>query len=158
MKKKEHMNKIWFEPIGIIHSPYKEPSNIPRQPYEGKNTDATIEIFPEFIEGLEGLEKYRHIALLFNFHRSKGYNLKVIPYKKNKLRGIFSTRAPTRPNAIGMSLVKLNSISNNILSISHVDMIDGTPLLDIKPFIKDMDCFDMNFKTIKMFKGRNGKN
>lgn len=135
--------KILFKPIGIIHSPFKGTKDIPKQPFEGKRIKGTIEIFPEFIEGLKGLEKFSHLILIFNFHLSHNFDLRLVPYKEKQIRGVFATRSPHRPNQIGMSIVRLKSIKNNTLNISNIDIIDGTPLLDIKPFVKEMDCFDM---------------
>jgi tRNA (adenine37-N6)-methyltransferase len=129
--------KITFQPIGIIHTPFKEKEEIPRQPYMDSGTKGTIEIFPDFIEGLEGLKPGSKIVLIFNFHQSQGYNLKVVPYKQTELKGVFATRAPHRPNSIGLSIVDFDKIENNLLYISNIDMLDGTPLLDIKPFIED---------------------
>jgi len=134
---------IKFKPIGIIHSPFTDRNNVPKQPYEGSGIKGQIEIFPEFIGGLEGLENFKHIALIFNLHLSEDYNLKVIPYNEKQSRGVFATRSPHRPNQIGMSIVTLNNLNKNIINISNVDIIDGTPLLDIKPFIIEMDCFDI---------------
>ena len=143
MNTKHNQKDIIFKSIGIIHSPFKDVKNIPKQPYEGKEIKGTIEIFPEFTEGLKGLERFTQIILIFNFHLSQGFNLQVIPYKEKQIRGVFATRSPHRPNQIGMSIVRLDSIDKNILKFSNIDIIDGTPLLDIKPFVKEMDCFDM---------------
>lgn len=144
MNTKFNDDKITFKPIGTIHSPYKDTKDIPKQPIQGRGIIAEIEIFPEYIDGLKDLENYSHIMLIFNFHLSKCFDLRVVPYKEKQIRGVFATRSPRRPNQIGMSIVRLDSIDKNILNISNIDIIDGTPLLDIKPFIKEMDCFDMS--------------
>jgi tRNA (adenine37-N6)-methyltransferase len=130
-------SKITFQPIGIIHTPFIKTQNMPRQPYMDSGSKGTIEIFSEFTEGLEGLEAGNKIVLIFNFHLSNNYNLKVIPFRQTELKGVFATRTPHRPNGIGLSIVNLDKIEKNILHISNIDMIDGTPLLDIKPFIED---------------------
>ncbi len=143
MNTENKQNEIEFKPIGIIHSPFKNVKDIPKQPIQGKEINGAIEIFPEFIEGLKGLDKFTHIILIFNFHLSQSFNLQVVPYKENQIRGVFATRSPHRPNQVGMSIVRLTSINKNILNISNIDIIDGTPLLDIKPFVKEMDCFDI---------------
>ena len=143
MNTKYDQKEIIFNPIGIIHSPFKDARNIPKQPFEGKGIKGTIEIYPEFVGGLKGLGKFSHIILIFNFHLSRSFNLQVVPYKEKLLRGVFATRSPHRPNQIGMSIVRLDSIEKNTLNISNIDIIDGTPLLDIKPFLKEMDCFDI---------------
>jgi tRNA-Thr(GGU) m(6)t(6)A37 methyltransferase TsaA len=138
------MKMITFKPIGIIHSPFKEPVGMPIQPAGAKGIKGTIEIFEEFKEGLKDLDGFSHIVLIFHFHLSKSFKLLVHPYMEDKIRGVFATRAPRRPNQIGMSIVRLDKIEDNILHISNVDIIDGTPLLDIKPFVPGFDCFDIN--------------
>ena len=138
------MKEITFKPIGIIHSPFKELVGMPIQPAGAKGIKGTIEIFEEFKEGLKDLEGFSHIVLLFNFHLSEGYKLEVMPFMEDKVRGVFATRAPRRPNQIGMSIVRLEKVEDNILHISNVDIIDGTPLLDIKPFVPKFDCFDID--------------
>ena len=143
MNTEKKQKETIFKPIGIIHSPFKDVKDIPKQPIQGKGINGTIEIFPEFIEGLKDLDKFSHIILIFNFHLSHSFELQVVPYKEKHIRGVFATRSPHRPNQIGMSIVRLNKIDKNILNISNIDIIDGTPLLDIKPFVKEMDCFDM---------------
>ena len=137
------MKEITFKPIGMIHSPFKEPVGMPIQPAGAKGTKGTIEIFEEFKAGLKDLDGFSHIVLLFHFHLSKNFKLLVKPYMEDKIRGVFATRAPRRPNQIGMSIVRIDKIEDNILHISNVDIIDGTPLLDIKPFIPEFDCFDI---------------
>ncbi len=135
--------ELKFKPIGIIHSPHKTCDGNPIQPVCAKGIKASIEIKEEFVDGLADLDGFSHIILLFFFHKSIGYKLKVIPFLDNVLRGVFSTRAPKRPNQIGMSVVKLNTIKGNIMEIENVDIIDGTPLLDIKPFIPEFDHHDV---------------
>jgi len=133
------MKKIVYEPIGIIHSPFKDIKGMPIQPTGAKGIAGTIEIYPEFTEGLKDLEGFSHIILIYHFHLSKGYSLKVTPFMDENLRGVFATRAPKRPNPIGISVVKLRKIEGNILNIEDVDIIDGTPLLDIKPYVPEFD-------------------
>ncbi len=129
-----------FKPIGKVHSPYKEKATAPIQP---KYSDefGKIEIFPEFADGLKDLEGFSHIWVIFVFHKSEGYDLHVKPYLDEEARGVFACRAPRRPNPIGMSLVKLENISDNILNIKGLDMLDGSPVLDIKPYVGDFDEF-----------------
>jgi tRNA (adenine37-N6)-methyltransferase len=131
--------KIEFSPIGIIHSPYKESRGTPIQGAFAKNEKGTVEIFTEYAEGLKDLDGFSHIILLYSFHRSRGYNLLCRPFLDTVKRGLFATRAPRRPNPIGFSIVKLLKIDDNILTIESLDMIDGSPLLDIKPYIDDFD-------------------
>ncbi len=134
------MKKILFNPIGIVHSPFKIPKGVPIQSSAGKNFEATVEIYPEYVEGLKDLEGFSHIILLYHLHLIKQSKLKVIPFMDNVLRGVFSTRAPSRPNPIGLSIVELQKIENNILHIKDVDIVNGTPLLDIKPFVPEFDA------------------
>jgi tRNA-Thr(GGU) m(6)t(6)A37 methyltransferase TsaA len=93
----------------------------------------------EYVEGLKDLDGFSHIILLYHFHLSRGYSLTVKPFLDDKLHGVFATRAPKRPNPIGISIVRLLSIEGNILSIKDVDIVDGTPLLDIKPYVPEFD-------------------
>jgi len=128
------MTTISYSPIGIIHTPFLEQRGTPIQPRRGKGIRGTIEIYAEFADGLADLDGFSHIVVLFHMHKSEGFKLRVIPYLDDIPRGLFSTRAPRRPNPIGLSVVKLIRIDGNILYIEDVDMLDGTPLLDIKPY------------------------
>jgi tRNA-Thr(GGU) m(6)t(6)A37 methyltransferase TsaA len=128
---------IVFRPIGVVHSPFKEPKGVPIQPRAGKDVRGTVEVFPEFAPGLKDLEGFSHIMLLYNFHLSEGYELEVVPYLDTVMRGVFATRAPRRPNAIGLSVVRLLEVEKNVLHIADLDIVDGTPLLDIKPHVRE---------------------
>jgi len=128
-----------LKPIGIIRTPFKEQKGTPIQPKRGKGIEGTIEIFQEYVEGLSDLDGFSHIYLIFHLHLSDGYKLKVVPYLDNTERGVFATRAPRRPNPIGLSVVKLNRIEGSILYIEDLDILDGTPLLDIKPYVHNFD-------------------
>jgi tRNA-Thr(GGU) m(6)t(6)A37 methyltransferase TsaA len=130
---------IDFSPIGVIHTPHKESAETPIQPVFAQGIQGTVEIYPEFVEGLEDIEDFSHIILLYYFNQSSKTMLKVKPYLQDKLRGVFATRAPHRPNKIGMSVVTLLKIEENMVYVEDVDMLDGTPLLDIKPYIKRFD-------------------
>ncbi len=130
---------IEVSPIGYIKTPFSDKKNMPIQPTGAKGIEGTIEINAEFTEGLKDLDGFSHIVLIYLFHQSNGYNLQVIPFMDDKIHGVFSTRAPRRPNPIGMSVVKLNKIVNNILYIENIDVLNGTPVLDVKPFIPDVD-------------------
>jgi len=131
---------IVYRPIGVIHSPFKSKEGVPIQPAFAKGVEGYIEVFPEYVEGLKDLEGFSHIILIYHLHLSKGYNLLVKPFLDNVLRGVFATRAPRRPNPIGFSVVRLREIEGSILRILDVDIIDGTPLLDIKPYVPEFDC------------------
>lgn len=133
------MNEIICKPIGIIHTPFKEPKNVPIQT-TASDVQGTIDIFPEYIGGLEDLNGFSHIILLYNFNLVNECKLKVKPFLDDTLRGIFATRSPSRPNRIGISVVSLLRMDKNILHIQNVDIIDGTPLLDIKPYVPQFDC------------------
>jgi len=133
------MDTIEFHPIGTIHTPFKDPKGAPIQPRRSGGSKGTIVIHDKFVDGLKDLDGFSHIVLLFYFHRSEGYKLRVIPFLDDVERGLFATRAPRRPNQIGLSVVQLERIEGNILHIKNVDMLDGTPLLDIKPYVHAFD-------------------
>lgn len=131
--------KIELDPIGKIHSPFKAREGMPIQPTGANGVQGSVEIFDPFKEGLKDLDGFSHIILLYAFDRSKDYDLQVIPFMDDTLRGVFATRAPKRPNPIGISIVKLDRIENDTLYIQNIDVLDGTPLLDIKPYVPDFD-------------------
>jgi tRNA-Thr(GGU) m(6)t(6)A37 methyltransferase TsaA len=135
----ETMNEIKYKPIGVIHSPFKEPKGTPIQPAGAKGIDGTVEVFPEYAEGLKDVEGFSHIILIYHFHLSTGSSLKVKPYMDDEAHGVFAMRGPSRPNPIGISIVRLVRIEENILHIQDVDIVDGTPLLDIKPYVPEFD-------------------
>jgi tRNA-Thr(GGU) m(6)t(6)A37 methyltransferase TsaA len=130
---------IHYQPIGVIHTPFSIREGMPIQPTGASGIKGTVEVFPEFQEGLRDIEGFSHIILIYHFHRVSGSKLLVTPFLDSQLRGVFATRAPTRPNPIGMSTVKLRERKQNILYIENVDILDGTPLLDIKPYVPDCD-------------------
>ena len=127
-----------MHPIGVIHSPFSDKSKTPIQPSRS-TAKGTIEIFSDFAKGLADVEGFSHIILLYVFHCSSGYELRVKPFLDDQLRGLFATRHPCRPNPIGISIVRLLNCQNNILEIEGVDVLDNTPLLDIKPYVPDFD-------------------
>jgi tRNA-Thr(GGU) m(6)t(6)A37 methyltransferase TsaA len=127
-----------MQPVGIIHSPFTEKDKTPIQASRSQ-TIGQVEIYPEFADGLKDIEALSHIYLLYAFHESLEYKLQVKPFLDNQEHGIFATRYPYRPNPIGLSVVKLLSCENNILTVEGVDVLDGTPLLDIKPYVPDFD-------------------
>ena len=150
--------KIEINPIGVIHSPFKELDGMPIQPTGAKGVEGKVEIFPEFQPGLKDLDGFSHIILLYHFHMSNGYKLEVTPFLDTIKRGLFSTRAPKRPNPIGLSIVKLEKVVNGILHISNIDVLDGTPLLDIKPYVPDFDLQeDVRAGWLDKAKGRVSK-
>ncbi len=133
--------KYIMRPIGTIHSPFSDKASTPIQPSRSQ-ARGQVEVFPEFAAGLQDLDQFSHIILLYVFHRSEGYSLKVKPFLDQHLHGLFATRYPCRPNPIGLSIVRLVSVTNNILEIDGVDVLDGTPLLDIKPYVPEFDRRD----------------
>jgi tRNA-Thr(GGU) m(6)t(6)A37 methyltransferase TsaA len=133
------MDIINYKPIGTIHSPFKEPKGTPIQPSGAKNIDGTVEVYPEYSEGLKDLSGFSHIILIYHFHLSRKISLKVKPYMDDESHGVFAMRGPSRPNPIGISEVRLVRIEKNILHIQNVDIVDETPLLDIKPYVPQFD-------------------
>jgi tRNA-Thr(GGU) m(6)t(6)A37 methyltransferase TsaA len=127
--------KIVFSPIGTIHSPFSDIADMPIQPTGARGVKGSIEILPDYVEALSDLEGFSHIVLLYHFHKVTESKMKVIPFLDSHPRGVFSTRAPARPNPIGLSVVKLLGVDGNVLKIEDVDILDGTPLLDIKPYV-----------------------
>ena len=126
-------------PIGTIHTPHKDLANMPIQPISAKGIKGWIELDPAYTEGLKDLDGFSHIILLFHLHMSQGFKLLVTPYLDTVKRGVFATRAPKRPNPIGLSVVKLVKVEGNRIEIENVDILDGTPLLDIKPYVPVFD-------------------
>jgi tRNA-Thr(GGU) m(6)t(6)A37 methyltransferase TsaA len=127
--------KITFEPIGIIHSPFTDLADMPIQPTGEKAAEGTLEIYPAFRDALADLEGFSHIYALYFFHKVNGWQPKVVPFLDKQPRGLFSTRAPRRPNPIGLSLLKILAVEGGSVRVAGVDILDGTPLLDIKPYI-----------------------
>jgi tRNA-Thr(GGU) m(6)t(6)A37 methyltransferase TsaA len=133
------MESVIYKPIGTIHSQFKDLEGMPIQPIGAKGIKGEIHLKKEFKEGLKDLDGFSHIILIYHFHLSNGHSLKVKPFLDTEKRGVFATRAPKRPNPIGISVVRLENIEGNILHVSNVDIVDGTPLLDIKPYIPHFD-------------------
>jgi tRNA-Thr(GGU) m(6)t(6)A37 methyltransferase TsaA len=131
--------KLTYQPIGVIHSPFKDLKKVPIQPAAGEGVQGWIEIFSEFKEGLTDLNGFSHLILLYHFHLSEDFSLCVKPFLDDKPRGLFATRSPKRPNAIGLSVVRLVSVDGCKLRICNMDMVDGSPLLDIKPYVPAFD-------------------
>jgi tRNA-Thr(GGU) m(6)t(6)A37 methyltransferase TsaA len=127
-----------LRPIGLIHSPFTEKDKTPIQPSRSQAI-GTVEVFPEFSVGMDGLDGFSHLILLYIFDRSEGYALRVQPFLDDRFHGIFATRYPYRPNPLGLSIVRLLKRDGNRLEIEGMDVLDGTPLLDIKPYVPDFD-------------------
>ncbi|MBN1380602.1 MAG: tRNA (N6-threonylcarbamoyladenosine(37)-N6)-methyltransferase TrmO [Deltaproteobacteria bacterium] len=135
-------SEIILRPIGIIHSEHAVQEKTPAQPVYAKGCQGWVEIFPEYEEGLCDLEGFSHIYLIYHFHLRKTVKLTVKPFLQDIERGVFSTRAPNRPNPIGLSIVELIGREGNTLHLDCVDILDGTPLLDIKPYTAKFDRAD----------------
>jgi len=132
-------NRIQYHPIGVIHSPYQSLVGMPIQPSGADGVRGKIILDSQFVSGLQDLEGFSHLILLYHFHRSPDHSLVVQPFLDEVPHGVFATRAPRRPNPIGLSVVRLISVHSNIVDIENVDILDGTPLLDIKPYIPGID-------------------
>jgi len=130
--------EIKFKSIGVVHSPFKKREDINPQKYAHPqgfdSVRGELEIHKEYEEGLKDIDGFSHLIVIFDFHESKGYNLHTKPLLEDTLRGVFSTRSPSRPNPVGMTVVKLIEQKGNILRVAGIDMIEGTPILDIKPY------------------------
>lgn len=130
---------VTFKPIGIVRSPFKDTHNMPIQPIGADGIQGELVIYPDFVEGLKDLEGFSYIYLIFQFHKSDNYHLLVSPFIDNQIHGVFATRSPHRPNSIGLSILKLILIKNEILTVGDLDILDGTPILDIKPYVPDLE-------------------
>jgi tRNA-Thr(GGU) m(6)t(6)A37 methyltransferase TsaA len=147
--------KITFTPIGIIHSPFHTLTEMPIQPTGKASRPGVVEVYPEFAPALKDLDGFSHIYLLYCFHRVQQVELTVVPFMDTQPRGLFATRAPRRPNPIGLSLVELVRVDENRLHIANLDVLDGTPLLDIKPYIPEFESAQgIRIGWVEQAKGR----
>jgi tRNA-Thr(GGU) m(6)t(6)A37 methyltransferase TsaA len=137
------VTEIRYRPIGIIHSPFEDTAGIPVQTRCARGIGGTVEIKPEYAPGLKDIEGFSHIILIYHFHLSESYSLKIQSHWDDKLHGLFTTRSPRRPNPIGLSVVRLIDVEGCRLQIEDLDIVDGTPLLDIKPYIPRFDVRDV---------------
>ena len=130
--------ELKFKPIGVVHSPFKKIEDIQTKKYANArgfdSMQGELEIFREYEAGLKDTEGFSHLIVLYAFHKSKGFKLHTKPFLDEKLRGVFSTRSPHRPNPIGLTIVKIIERKGNVLKVGGMDMIEGTPILDIKPY------------------------
>ena len=133
------MDRITYKPIGVIYSPFKEPKGTPIQPAGAQGIAGRVEVFPEYAKGLQDIEGFSHIILIYHFHLSKKPSLKVKPFMDDKAHGVFAMRGPSRPNPIGISVVRLVRIEENVLHVQDIDIVDRTPVLDIKPYVPAFD-------------------
>jgi len=137
-----NQTSITYRPIGVIRSEHVAAEQTPIQPAYAKGCKGRAEVFPEFAAGLRDLEGFSHVYLIYHFHQAGPPKLLVKPFLQDVERGVFATRAPCRPNAIGLSLVELVRREGNVLHLDSVDILDGTPLLDIKPYTAKFDRFE----------------
>jgi len=133
------MANITHTPIGVIHSPFTDPADTPIQGVFADGARGEVEVFPEYADGLRDIDGFSHLIILYHFHLSNGYSLISKPFMGDNEKGIFAIRHPNRPNPIGISIVRLDTVRGNVLEISDIDILDGTPLLDIKPFVHQFD-------------------
>jgi len=147
--------EVIYKPIGVIHSPFHSLEEMPIQPTSDISAPGSVEIYPEYSDGLKDLEGFSHIYLLYHFHKISQSKLLVTPFLDREPRGIFSTRAPSRPNPIGLSLIKIVRIENNLIHVAQVDVLDGTPVLDIKPYVPEFEFLhDVRIGWIEKAKGQ----
>jgi len=138
------VEQVVLEPIGIIRSPHQEGTATPIQPIFAGGRRGRAEIDPAYAEGLSDLEGFSHIYLIYHFHQVNGWQPLVTPFLDHHQHGLFATRAPKRPNPIGLSIVRLLDIREGVLDIENVDILNGTPLLDLKPYVPDFDQFEVD--------------
>ncbi len=127
-----------FKPIGIVHSPFKKKGDIDVRKYADPHgfdpVRGELEMFKKYQDGLKDIEGFSHLIVIYHFHKSRGYQLHTKPFLGNELRGVFSTRSPHRPNPLGLTVVRVLGRESNVLKVSGIDMLEGTPILDIKPY------------------------
>jgi len=133
------MDIITLRPIGIIRTPFQEPRGTPIQSTAASEVSGTVQLLPEYVEGLKDLEGFSHLWLVYYFHQTGPVTLTVKPFLDDEKRGVFATRAPSRPNPVGLTLVRLDRVEGAVLHVREVDMVDGSPLLDIKPYVPEFD-------------------
>lgn len=136
------MTDIHYETIGIIRTPFSSPEGTPIQPAAAQGIVGRVELDRGFIDGLKDLEGFSHVILIYHFNKAKPASLRVKPFLDGEERGVFATRSPSRPNSIGISVLRLLGIEGNVLCVENVDIVDGTPLLDIKPYVPQFDGAD----------------
>lgn len=134
--------RIIMKPIGVIHSPYKEAEGMPIQGTFKPEVEAWVELKAEYSMGLAGLEGFSHAIILYYFHKSSTEQIQGRPFLEDQMHGIFAIRSPHRPNHIGLSVVRIRRIEGNKLYFKEVDVLDGTPVLDIKPYVEYFDVRD----------------
>ena len=150
-----HFDPVVFQPIGVIRTPYKE--SAPYQPIDGDEGDFRLVLDPIYEQGLKGLETFRYITVLYYLHRVEGDVELIVrpPWAGGVAVGVFASRAPNRPNPLGLSVVRLLGVEGNVVRVSGLDVYDGTPLLDIKPYVRELDSkADANYGWVEQFEDR----
>jgi tRNA-Thr(GGU) m(6)t(6)A37 methyltransferase TsaA len=137
----EATTTITLHPIGVIHTPFQEQVGTPIQTSTADDTAGHVELFPGYEDGLRDLDGFERIWLIYCFHRARSWRPLIVPYRDTVERGVFATRAPARPVPVGLSAVRLVSVQGRWLEVRGVDILDGTPLLDIKPYVPEFDAF-----------------
>jgi len=148
---------VTLTPIGVIRTPHRRLEGMPIQPAGARGVRGTIELRDEFAPGLKDLDGFSHVILIYHLHRAAEPSLRLVPFMDTEERGVFATRAPRRPNPIGLSVVRLVGIEGSVLTIEDVDMLDGTPLLDIKPYVSEFDGGaprDLRVGWLEKFRGK----
>ena len=135
------LGEICYRPIGVVRSPFTSLAEMPIQPVSRASAPGRVEFYPQFAAGLKDLDGFSHIILIYHFHLAARVDLIVKPFLDQKPRGVFATRAPTRPNPIGLSVVPLARVEGNTLYLGNLDILDGTPVLDVKPYVPEFDAW-----------------
>jgi len=140
MESTEPANALSYRPVGVVRSPFTAPAGMPLQSVAARDVHGQIEIYREFAAGLTDLDGFSHIHVLAHLHRGRPGGLTVVPFLDDTERGVFSTRSPRHPNPIGLSVMRLLSVNGTILQVTGIDLLDGTPVLDIKPYVLQFDA------------------
>ena len=143
---------ISYDPIGFFNTPHKDVRDMPIQPPGALGVRGSILVLPEYREGLADLDGFSHIIVLYLRHRVRGRDLRVIPFLDTREHGIFATRSPRRPNPVGLSVLRVNAVTEVAVFVENVDMLDGTPVIDIKPYVPDFDVWPA--ERVGWFEGR----
>jgi tRNA-Thr(GGU) m(6)t(6)A37 methyltransferase TsaA len=130
---------VTYRAIGVVHSSFVNPKGMPIQPTGDASAPGLVEVFPEYVEGLRDLDGFSHVILLYHMHAVRRVSLTVIPFLGDQPHGVFATRAPARPNPIGLSILGLTRVDGGVLHLANVDILDGTPVLDVKPYVPEFD-------------------
>jgi tRNA (adenine37-N6)-methyltransferase len=131
--------EIRYHPIGTVRSPFKDVEGMPIQPAGADGAQGLIQLSPEYLDGLKDIDGFSHIIVVYHFHRAGAKSLTVTPFLDSEPRGVFATRAPRRPNPIGLSVLRLLRVEGCVLHVADIDILDGTPVLDVKPYVPEFD-------------------